>query len=125
MTPTRTAPRQPRQDCIPARGRTTSREVGRMNKTEQRYADEVLTPLQRAGEILSWKFEALKLRLADRTFYDTDFFVQLPCGLIEIHEVKGFMEDDAAVKLKVAADQFPFTFKLIRLKNKAWTVEEV
>lgn len=124
MTTTRARrPSQPRSQ--PARGRTTRREVGRMNKTEQRYADDVLTPLLRAGEIIDWKFEALKLRLADRTFYDTDFFVQLPCGLIEIHEVKGFMEDDAAVKIKVAADQFPFTFKLARLNKGLWTVEDV
>jgi len=38
-----------------------------------------------------------------------------------VHEVKGFMRDDAAVKLKMAAAAFPWwQFKLIRRINGQW-----
>jgi hypothetical protein len=39
-------------------------------------------------------------------------------GSIELHEVKGFFEDDAKVKVKVAASMFPFVFRLVRAKAK-------
>jgi len=47
-------------------------------------------------------------------------------GLLEMHEVKGFMQDDANVKLKVAASLYPFVFKIIR-KGKAgiWNITEI
>lgn len=96
-----------------------------MNKTEEAYSQH-LDLLMKAGEIASWKFEALKLRLADRCFYDTDFMVIGQDGVVEVHEVKGFMEDDARVKLSVAAEQFPFRFLLVKREGKTgWKVEEV
>jgi hypothetical protein len=45
------------------------------------------------------------------------------------YEVKGFMRDDAAVKLKVAASAFPeYRFRLVRLDKNSptgWRIEEV
>lgn len=96
-----------------------------MNKTEQRYATR-LDLLQKAGEIVSYGFEALKLRLADRTFYSPDFLV-VTTEQIELHEVKGFWEEDARVKIKVAAEMFPcFAFCAVQWDRKAdgWIVEE-
>ena len=47
---------------------------GTMNKTEAAYADHL--ELQRhAGEVLWFKFEPLKFRLADATFYQPDFML--------------------------------------------------
>lgn len=87
---------------------------GTMNGTEKRYA-EVLESRRLAGEVAWFKFEAIKLRLADRTFYEADFFVMLADGTLEVHEIKGGpIEDDAAVKLKCAADIFPFRFFVVR-----------
>lgn len=84
-------------------------KAGQRNKTEQAYED-FLTLRQRVGEIAWFKFEGLKLRLADNTFYTPDFAVMLTSGEIECHEVKGFWTDDARVKIKVAADLYPFRF---------------
>lgn len=81
--------------------------VGRMNGIEKRYAAH-LDLRKIAGEILDWKFEPLKLKLAPATFYNPDFGVQMLDGHIEIHETKGFWEDDARVKVKVAAEMFPW-----------------
>ena len=67
-----------------------------------------------AGEVLWWKFEGIKLRLADNTFYTGDFAVQAADEVVEIHEVKGFWQDDARVKIKVAASLYPFRFFAVK-----------
>lgn len=96
---------------------------GTMNKTEQAYADH-LRLLMLAGEVLSYEFEPLKLRLADKTFYTPDFMVVRKGGLIELHEVKGFWEDDARVKIKVAAKQhWMFTFVGVMRHGANWSLE--
>lgn len=103
---------------------------GQMNKTEAAYGQH-LELRKRAGEIAWYKFEGLKLRLADNTFYSPDFFVMLSSGELEVHEVKGakgIFTDDARVKVKVAAELYPFAFKVIYpVPAKAgggWKVEE-
>lgn len=78
---------------------------GKMNKTEAKYA-AYLEMRKDTGEIVRWVFEPFKLRLADNTFYSPDFMVVTP-EQIEIHEYKGHWEDDARVKIKVAAALFP------------------
>lgn len=49
-------------------------KTGEMNKTEAAYA-AWLDALQAAGEIQWHRFEGLKLRLANNTFYTPDFAV--------------------------------------------------
>jgi len=96
------------------RGRLPQHVPGRMNKTEREYADYLDLQVA-AGLIACWSFEPLKLRLADRTFYEPDFQVQTPAGHLELHEVKGFWADDARVKIKVAAELHPcYLFKAVR-----------
>lgn len=97
-------------------------KAGEMNKTEAAYA-AYLEILKRAGEIADYRFEAVKLRLADKTFYTPDFVVLAPDGVLEMHEVKGFWEEDARVKIKVAAAQFPFRFVAITRDKGNWSFE--
>ena len=100
---------------------------GAMNKTETAYA-ELLELRRLAGEILWWKFEPFKIRLADRTFYDVDFGVLAADGALQVHEVKGgFITDDAMVKVKVAAEHFPAAFFLCikGKKSEPWQIREV
>ena len=93
-----------------------------MNGTERAYATR-LELLERAGEIRSWAFEPLKLRLARSTFYTPDFLVITPTR-IEIHEVKGHWEDDARVKWKTAAEMNPWArFAAVRRKSGGWEIE--
>lgn len=101
---------------------------GQMNKTETAYAQE-LELRKRYGEIAWYRFEGIKLRLADNTFYTPDFAVMLANGQLEMHEVKGgYWTDDARVKTKVAADQYPFRIigvtKLPAKVGGGWKVEE-
>jgi hypothetical protein len=91
--------------------------TGTMNKTEAAY-DAHLQMMRHAGEVLWHKFEAVKLRLADNTFYTCDFAVLAKDGVLEMHEVKGFWQDDARVKIKVAAATYPFRFVAMTAKAK-------
>lgn len=93
-------------------------KAGKMNKTEAAYGSHL--ELRRiAGEVVWYKFEGIKLRLADNTFYEPDFAVMLADGSFEIHEVKGFWTDDARVKVKVAADIYPFQFRALKALPKS------
>lgn len=102
-------------------------KAGQMNKTEAAY-EQHLKALQQAGEVLWYRFEGIKLRLADNTFYTPDFAVMRSDLSMELHEVKGFWTDDARVKTKVAADQYPFRIVAVKAKTKksggGWAMEE-
>lgn len=102
-------------------------KTGTMNKTEAAYA-ATLDARCHAGEVAWFKFEGIKLRLADNTFYTPDFAVMLADGVLEMHEVKGFWQDDARAKIKIAADLYPMRFIAIQVKAKkdggGWSREE-
>ena len=97
------------------------------NNTERRYADEILEPRRRGKIIRAYWFEGIKLRLADNTFYTPDYLVEIADGTLEVHEVKGFWREDARVKIKVAAEIFPFRFLAAswNSRGKHWEIEEI
>ena len=103
-----------------ARGR---HKPGVMNKLEAAYANH-LEQEKRAGRIMWWAFESMKFKLAEKTFYSPDFIVMGNDGYLEGHEVKGFWEDDARVKIKCAAEKFPIKFLGVKLIRGAWQFEE-
>lgn len=109
---------------IRAKGRTR-KPPGTMNRLESAYAQH-LALREKAGDVAWFAYEPIKLRLADKTFLTVDFFLMLPTGELEAHEVKGsFLEDDAAVKLKVAAAMYPFRFVLVRASGSTWDLKEI
>jgi len=107
--------RAPKGKKIYALGRL---KAGTMNGLESRYAAHL--ELRKAvGEVAWWEFEGIKLRLADATFLTVDFDVMLADGTIELHDTKGGpIEDDAAVKIKLAAEKYPFRFFVVRENRK-------
>jgi len=92
---------------------------GQMNKGEAAYA-AFLESEKHAGRVLWWRFEGLKLRLADNTFYTPDFAVLNSDCVMECHEVKGFWQDDARAKIKIAADLYPFRFLALKARAKKY-----
>jgi hypothetical protein len=97
--------------------------AGSMNGLETRYSSEVLNMRKLGGELVDWKFEALKFRLAKRTFYTPDFLLVFH-DRFEIHEAKGFWEEDARVKIKVAQQMFPwFAFVAVQHIKNEWKYE--
>jgi hypothetical protein len=96
---------------------------GRMNGLETAYS-KVLEARRLAGDIRSWRFEAMTLRLADRTRLTPDFLVILPSGAHQFHETKGRWREDARVKIKVAAEQYPeYSFFGVRRIKGEWEFE--
>jgi hypothetical protein len=96
-----------------------------MNKLEDSYR-QYLENEMRVGRVEWYLYEGIKFKLADKTFYTPDFAVMKAGGEMEVHEVKGFMMDDANVKLKCAAERFPFKFLLIKkAKGGSWDIKEV
>jgi hypothetical protein len=102
-----------------------------MNHTEEKYAQYLETRL-RVGEIRWWGFESWKFRLADKTYYSPDFIVVDNLLRIEAHEVKtewstgrpGWQED-ARVKIKIAAEMHPIRFLAMTLmKDGSWQEEQ-
>jgi len=107
-------------------------KTGTMNATEARYEADVLKPMLHAGQILWYRFEGIKLRLADNTFLTVDFPVMGADGQLRMIDVKGglaVISDDARVKMKVAADQYPFAFSMVYPRKKklggGWEVIEL
>jgi hypothetical protein len=107
----------------PARYALGRLKTGDMNRSEAKYAAE-LELRRQAGEVAWFKFEGVKLRLADGCFYSPDFAVMLSDGTLEMHEVKGFWQDDARVKVKVAASLYPFRFVALTHKRGIWQIED-
>ncbi|GKW21875.1 hypothetical protein PEC302107_36040 [Pectobacterium araliae] len=106
-------------------------KVGQMNKTEVAYSQH-LEIMKRAGEVLWYRFEGVKLRLADNCFLTVDFAVMFSDRQLVMIDVKGskaIFTDDARVKMKVAADSYPFVFRVAYPKPKklggGWEIEEL
>lgn len=105
-----------------AKGRPR-REPGTMNKTEAQFAAH-LEARKTAGEILTWMFEGITLRLSETATLTMDFAVMLKDGTVELIDVKGakktpggksipWIEPDAQIKLKWAAEASWFTIKVV------------
>lgn len=117
------------------------RKAGERSAVEEAWDDQ----LKANPEVVWYRYEGTKVRLADGTFYTPDFIVLGADGVLECHEVKQgrrqkdgqtlatVITDGAAVKLKVAAELYPFRFRLVTgcsLPKYAgggwqWQVEEV
>lgn len=93
-------------------------KTGEMNATEEAF-EQMLKLRFMAGEIAWYKFEGMKFRLADNTFYTPDFAVMLWDGMLECHEVKGVWMDDARAKIKIAASIYPIRFYAHQMKKRA------
>lgn len=110
-----------------AKGRRHER--GRMNGTETAFFNEVVTPKLRSGEWLKCWFEAVTFRLAEKCSYTVDFMVLAADDEIILFEIKAgytpksekskpadqrkvktLVEDDAAVKMRLFTELFPFRF---------------
>lgn len=96
---------------------------GVMNKTEERYARH-LELLKRGGDIVDYFFESVTLKIARDCRYTPDFLVINTKLEIEFHEVKGYWMDDARVKIKVAANKFPFYFLAAKPTRDGWEIEK-
>lgn len=119
-----------------ARGSIRSRrKPGEMTRPEVAY-EAHLQSRHRTGEVAWYGYERTKLKLADNTFFSPDFTLLLADGTIEHHEVKGrknrkeggdtfWCEEDAKLKIKVAAEQHPYVFCIVwQNRDGSWGRQE-
>lgn len=99
-----------------------------MNGLEKAYAMVLESRLQ-AGDILAWAYERVTLKIGNDCRYTPDFCVVANDRIVEMHETKGFFRDDSKVKIKVAADLFPFRFFLVqrlpKKKGGGWQIQRI
>lgn len=114
-------------------------KAGERNKTEGAYESH-LELRKQVGEVAWYGFEQITFKLADDCRYTPDFSVMLSSGILEMHELKGtttitrksgdkvkapYFQDDAKVKLRVAAKMFPVIFKVVYKVEGNWIEEEI
>lgn len=99
-------------------------KAGEMNATEKWYAN-ILYERKLAGEVLWYGFDCINLRLSKGAHYRPDFFVLTSTFELQVHETKGHWQDDALVKIKVAAEMYPFIFFAIRKVRGLVEIREV
>jgi len=106
--------RRPKGTPAP-RARDMARDKDRLydNKLEAAYAD-YLEAQRQSGKIARWWPKPFKVRLANKCWYEADFMVQALDGALAIHEAKGFLREDAHLKLKFLAKEFPFPVVMIQ-----------
>lgn len=104
------------------KARYTPRKKGERNKLEAKY-EAHLALLKAAGEIYEFAFEPEKFRLANEgasCYFTPDFRVLLNDGTVEFHDTKGYMEEDAALKIKWFVQQHPYPLVVVRWVKGAW-----
>lgn len=99
-----------------------------MNKLETRYSEQ-LEMLKRSGNIIDWRFNSIRFRLADGLWYKPDFFITKSTHF-EVHEVKGSWkaknQRDAKTRLKACAERYQeFKWLVVQWDRKfGWKYQE-
>ena len=107
------------------------------SKLEEQFAAHLQSTIKEGA----WRYEPIKLRLAQNTFYTPDFLEIGHDGTIWLYEVKGswrgatrktakgsihISQDKSRVKLKVAAKLYPwFRFVAVTKEKGEWKYEEI
>ena len=96
------------------RARSMARDNDRLydNKLEAEYAAHLEAERQ-VGKIEHWWAKPFKVRLANNCTYEVDFMVQELDGSIRVDETKGFMREDALLKIKFFVQLYPFPLWVI------------
>ena len=103
---------------VKAKGRLAARKL---NRIELAYAGVLIA----RPDVIWSAYEGITLRLGNDCRFTPDFAVMLADGSLEMHETKGFMRDDALVKIKVAAASYPFRFVLVTRVKGEWITKEI
>lgn len=96
---------------------------GGMNKLEKHRAIQ-LEAMKRGGLIADWWYERFTLKLADDCRWTPDFLIQENDGSLRLEDTKGHMREDAHIKMKVAAQHFPFPITVLYKDGRdGWKTE--
>lgn len=110
-----------KQINLTMRPSTDEAKLNKLEKARLRYLQALKMP--------GLRVHAVTLKIADDCRLTVDFTYLDPDGRMVFEDVKGFQREDALIKMKVAARQFPeFRFVIVK-KDKTgcgrWQVQEV
>jgi hypothetical protein len=94
----------------------------RKKSTAELAMERQLDFMKAAGQIVSWEYEPIRLRIGDGAWYKPDFMVELPNKRIRLIETKGkFKWAAAIVRFKAAKKQYPmFEFEMWEWSENQW-----
>lgn len=106
------------------------RQSGRTpNETELRFESDYLKPMLAAGEINRYRFESIRLKLANGGWYKCEWTAVNAAGVLVFFEVKGGrprQREAGILTIKVAAAAYPeFQFFLAQWKDGEWTIQRI
>ncbi|WP_233343659.1 hypothetical protein [Burkholderia cepacia] len=110
-------------------GATVMRSLGRVRARKVDAAieayGELLATLRLRGDVLWFRANPIKLRLADETYYGPNFAVMVASGHLEMHHVMDAAKNEPLTTVKIAAEQFPFRFVAVHRDDSCgWKFEE-
>lgn len=96
-----------------------------LNKLERAFWER-LQEAERTGHFMEVYEHAMKLRVIGNRWYHPDFMSVGLMGQVDLWETKGFMREDAELKLIAAAERFPcFSWVLVTRKARKWQCQYV
>lgn len=100
--------------------------AGRRTKWQAEWAG-YLHVMQGAGQLVGWREEGFSVALEDptvegkRVHYRPDFYVVRADGVHELHETKGYLEEDARKTMRWFAQRWPFLgLRVLTKQNGRW-----
>ncbi|MBP0714837.1 hypothetical protein ABXK61_16145 [Burkholderia sola] len=110
-------------------GATVMRSLGHVRTRKVDAAieayGELLATLRLRGDVLWFRANPIKLRLADETYYGPNFAVMVASGHLEMHHVMDAAKNEPLTTVKIAAEQFPFRFVAVHRDDSCgWKFEE-
>lgn len=120
-------PVAPANDATGQGKRIRQRSGSKLNKLEHEFLGYLEFNMRQHSHYA----QSLTFLLANGVRFTPDFIsISKLTGMMIAHETKGYMRDDAAVKIKVAASVFPLikwnlVTKLGKRKGGGWQIDEV
>lgn len=98
-----------------------STDEAKLNKTERAYLAHLLML-----KVPNLRVQKITLKLAWDTRLTVDFTYVDENGRLTFVDVKGFQREDALIKMRVAASQYPeFRFVIVKREKGGWETTEV
>lgn len=100
------------------RAKGTPRRIpGKRNGLEREF-EEILKSRVASGELAWYDFEAITFKLGTDCRYTPDFSTMHANGDLVCYETKGYMQEDARVKMKTLVRLFPVRLILVQKRLK-------